>query len=153
MNTHTLCFYSQTKRLPASEVLKCTLCNAILCPMVIPRICACGKQILIGWKLFFWIHGPVTADTSHSGRPTNNSLSRYDVSAATGPSIQNSNFNQWELIKRTRKFAAWPLDMYHSVGHVSPCIVWSEKKKKKNRLWKKRKSFKSWYFPLLKYFH
>ena len=128
MNTHTLCFYSQTKRLPASEVLKYALCNAILCPTVIPRICALCKQILIDWKLFFWIHGPVAADTSHSGRPTNNSLSPYDVSAATGPSIKTSTFSQSELIKRTRIFAAWPLDMYHSVGHVSPCLVWSETK-------------------------
>ena len=28
------------------------------------------------------------------------------------------------LVYVTRKFAEWPLDMDHSVGHVSPCIVW-----------------------------
>ena len=50
-----------------------------------------------------------------------------DVSAATGPCIQKSTFNQSELVKRTRKFAEWPLDMYHSLGHVSPCIVCSFK--------------------------
>ena len=144
MNTHTFC--SQKKRLPASEVLKCTLCNARLCPTVIPRS-SCGKQILIGWKLFFFFFFFFWY-TSHSGRPTNNSLSPWNVSAAIGPSTQNSTFNQSELIKRTRKFAALPLDMYHSVGHVSPCIVWSETKQTYE---KKRKSFKSWYFPLLKY--
>ena len=47
-----------------------------------------------------------------------------DVSAAAGPCIQKSTFNQSELFKRTRIFAEWPLDMYHSVGHVSPCVAW-----------------------------
>ena len=99
------------------------------CPAVIPRICACVKQILIGWKLVFgymvqWQYS--CSDTSHSGRPTNNSLSLYDVSAATGPCIQKSTFNRSELVKLTRKFAESPLDMYHSVGHVSHCIlVWN----------------------------
>ena len=49
-------------------------------------------------KVDFWIHGPVAADTSHSGRPMNNSLSLYDVSDATEPCIQKSTFNQSELI-------------------------------------------------------
>ena len=35
--------------------------------------------------------------------------------------IQKSTFNQSELVYRMRKFAEWPLDMYHSVGHVSFC--------------------------------
>ena len=36
---------------------------------------------------------------------------------------KKSTFNQSELAQRMRKFAEWPLDMYHSVGYVSPCIV------------------------------
>ena len=46
-----------------------------------------------------------------------------DVSAASGPCSQRSTFNQSEIVLCTGKFAEWPLDMYHSVGHVSPCIV------------------------------
>ena len=49
----------------------------------------------------YWIHDPVVADTLHSGKPTNNSLSLYNVSASTGPCIQKSIFNQSELVKRT----------------------------------------------------
>ena len=36
-----------------------------------------------------------------------------------------SYFNQSEFVQRMRKFTDWPLDMYHSAGHVSPCIVWT----------------------------
>ena len=56
-------------------------------------------------KVDFWIYGPVAADTLHSRGPMNNSVSLYDVSAATGPCIQKSTFNPSELVKRTRKFA------------------------------------------------
>ena len=48
----------------------------------------------------------------------------YDVSAATGPCIQKSTFNKSELVYHTHNFTEWPLDMYHSIGHVSPYIVW-----------------------------
>ena len=36
-----------------------------------------------------------------------------------------SSFNQSEIVIHTRKFAEWPLDMYHFVGYVSPCIAWT----------------------------
>ena len=77
-------------------------------------------------KVDFWIHGPVVEDTLHSRRPINNSLSQYNVSAATGICIRKSTFNQSELGKRTRKFAEWPLDMYLSIGHISPCIEYEK---------------------------
>ena len=92
---------------------------------VIPRICSCVKQILIGWKLILrymvqWQQIHRTAE----GQRTN-SLSLYDVTAATEPCTQKSTFNQSELVKCTHKFAEWQLDVYHSIGHVSPCIVWT----------------------------
>ena len=45
-------------------------------------------------KVDFWIHGPVAADTSDSERLLFVGLPLYDVSAATGPCIQKSTFNQ-----------------------------------------------------------
>ena len=45
------------------------------------------------------------------------------VSAATGPCIQKSIFNQSELVQCMHNFVEWPLDMYHSIEHVSPCTV------------------------------
>ena len=124
MNTHTLCFYSQTKRLPASEVLKYALCNAILCPTVIPRICACGKQILIDWKLFFgyMVQWQQVHRTAEGQRTTAFHRTMYLLPLDHLSKLQLST-NQNLL-----KFAAWPLDMYHSFGHVSPCLVWSETK-------------------------
>ena len=98
------------------------------------NIMSANQHILYQWcclritsfrQLASWvILGPVKADTLHSGRPMNNDLPQCDVSDFTGPSIQKATFNQSELVQRSHQFAEWPLDMYLSVGHVSPCTVW-----------------------------
>ena len=56
-------------------------------------------------KVDFWTHGPVKADTSYSERLLFVGFPLRDLSAATGPCIQKSTFNQSEFVKRTRKFA------------------------------------------------
>ena len=74
-----------------------------------------------GLKVDFWIHGPVAADTSYSETLLFIGPPLCDVSAATGPCIQKSTFNQSEFVKCRND--CWtcilPLDI------VSPCIVWN----------------------------
>ena len=79
----------------------------------------CMHSINSDWlKIDFWIHGPVTANTSHSGRPVNNSLSLYDVSAATDHVSKNQLSNNQNLLNACAN--SWndcwiciiPLDMY-----------------------------------------
>ena len=69
-------------------------------------------------KVDFWIHSPVTADISYSERLLFVGLPLCDVSAATGPCIKKSTFNQNQNVITARdKFAEWPLVMYPSAGH------------------------------------
>ena len=59
-----------------------------------------------GWlNVDFWMHGPVAADTSYSERLLFVGLPLCDVSAAAGPCIQKSTFDQSERVKRTCQFA------------------------------------------------
>ena len=109
------------------------------CPTVIPWICMCIKQVLIGWKLIFGYNvqwqqmctveqfstNQTPGDILYPGFWLVKNCSLCHVPAATGPCIQNSTFNQSELVKGMRNFAEWPLDMYHSVGHVTPFTVWN----------------------------
>ena len=56
------------------------------------------------FKVDFWIHGPVAANTLYSERLLFVGLPLCDVSAATGTCIQKSTFNKLECVYRTRKF-------------------------------------------------
>ena len=105
-------------------------------PTVILQICACVKQVLIGWKLIFWykiqwqqIHhtmerfstSQMLGDILYPGfwLVENHSTVMYllplDLVSKSQPSINQNRHN----------FVEWVLAMYHCIGCVSPCIVWN----------------------------
>ena len=124
------------------QVFLFTLCKAThvqrndTCPTVVPRICAALSSDWL--KVDFWIQGPVAADTSHSGMIFDQSdARRHPVSwILIGRKsfhcamyllpldlVSKNQLSTNQNLFNTRKFAKWPSDMCHSVGHVSPCIV------------------------------
>ena len=84
--------------------------------------------VMLNWFIIIVIHNIQLIRIQETGCLLVSDWSKIvplcDVIAAIGPWIRKQTFNQSELVKRTREFAEWPLDMYHSIGHVSPCIVW-----------------------------
>ena len=108
------------------------------CPTVIPRIWACVKQVLIGWKLIFgykvqrqWIHRTVERFS------TNQTLG--DILYHAFWLVKNRSTVQcicccWTLYPKIKfqpirtclthaQFRGMTVG-HHSVGHVLPCIVW-----------------------------
>ena len=87
-------------------------------PTVIPQICACISQVLIGWKFIFgymvqWqqIYLTVKGCCSLAFHYTMYLLLLDHVSK------NQVSTNQSEFVQRTGKFTEWPLDMYPSAGH------------------------------------
>ena len=109
--------------------------------MIHPWNCACVKQVLIGWKLIFGykvqrqqVHRTVEQFFSTNLNPgyrmspsvwlveSDSTVRRICCRWALYPKI---NFQPIRIcLMHTQIRREWPLDMYHSVGHVSPCIVW-----------------------------